>query len=294
MLVSADGVLQARCYGHAINIKPSTTVSSLLPTHRPYSSRVEPRTPALAAGPPSRALRTSTPFTPSCSTAPLRAQRRAGRRRQAHLKAGLLNNGGRRWPLGDSAGLRASHVMRRRQRQRQGERQRQRLEKQNQARTRLVWRKADAHDGPHHLAVLDDLRAGRQAGRKRQAGEQTRRQAGGQTSRQAGGQGRRHAGSHRGRIGRQHTASSPWGVQTARGQRRQLPLAWSTLLFTTSTGMAKPTPALFPAQQCILPGARLSAWHAALQVAASQLAGMAPHPAGGPRAPSRLAKRTRT
>mmetsp|Transcript_1360 Transcript_1360/g.3715 ORF Transcript_1360/g.3715 Transcript_1360/m.3715 type:complete len:263 (+) Transcript_1360:542-1330(+) len=38
-------------------------------TSRPYSSRVVPCTPALAAGPPSRALRTMIPLTPSVSTA---------------------------------------------------------------------------------------------------------------------------------------------------------------------------------------------------------------------------------
>jgi hypothetical protein len=49
--------------------RPPTHPTARPPPHLPYSSREEPWMPALAAGPPSRAFSTSTPFMPSCSTA---------------------------------------------------------------------------------------------------------------------------------------------------------------------------------------------------------------------------------
>lgn len=54
---------------HHPTSRPADAAPPPRPAHRPYSSREEPLIPALAAGPPSRAFSTSTPFTPSCSTA---------------------------------------------------------------------------------------------------------------------------------------------------------------------------------------------------------------------------------
>ena len=144
-------------------------------TRRPYSSRDDPRTPALAAGPPSSALRTSTPLTPSCSTA------------KGSDEGRLLAAAAHTHP------------------------QAYRLQPPTHSRTRLVRGKADAHDWPHDLAVFDDLHA---------------------------------------RVSRQGAAGLLISASAATASTKDLfknPLTCVTLLFTISTGMAKPTPALVPA-----------------------------------------------
>ena len=185
---------------HHPTSRPASAAPPPRPAHRPYSSREEPLIPALAAGPPSRAFSTSTPFTPSCCTAGGRDGGAAGARgrgaapgfaggraggagaRRQGLPAGGPAGRGRR---GRAARLRCGPAQRQARQRRAGGvlecaagARRAGLPAMQPAAagcswawrpgspaagvgglTGLVGGKGDAHDGAHHLAVLDDLPA---------------------------------------------------------------------------------------------------------------------------------------
>lgn len=146
-------------------------------THLPYSSREEPRIPALAAGPPSRAFSTSTPFTPSCSTAGKGSAGEAGAGRwgQCQWCESWYCHGQEPFRQSEAGSFAATDVP-----SWPGPLAPEwqlclTLPPSHHAPalpcpapapvpaptpappTRLVWGEADAHDGPHHLAKLDDL-----------------------------------------------------------------------------------------------------------------------------------------